>query len=122
MAILKRKIQATTIVETIVALLLVFISFGIGISVYLNIMRTDALVLKTKAATVLERIMKETKQEDRFIDENIEEGILTISKKISKYDAKIEGLYILSLEAVNPENRVIHSLKELVYYPENNPE
>lgn len=119
---LSRKIEAVSIVETISALLLTFIAFGIGMSIYLNVMRTDALVLRSKAATILEQIAFEAENNDRLLDESLErngfriEKILKPYKNLGNSDEAVFQVYQLSLKAYDPEDRLIMERESLLYY------
>ena len=118
-----QRLKAASIVETIVAILLVFIAFGIGISIYLNVLRTDALVARSKAASILERIAMNAASEDRFIDETITEGDFRIEKKIEKYkfvgtgNQRAEDMFMMHLQVYDIQDQLVFERQSLIYYP-----
>jgi hypothetical protein len=114
-----KKLPASTIVETIMSMLLVFIAFGIGIGVYTNILRNDAISAQSSAATILQRLALEAKTKDRMLDETLTVANFRIEKKVSLYKglANTNDLYRLELQAFDPNDRLICSHESLLYYP-----
>ena len=114
-----KKLPATTIVETIMSMLLVFIAFGIGIGVYTNILRNDAISAQSSAATILQRLALEAKTKDRMLDETLTVANFRIEKKVSLYKglSNTNDLYRLELKAFDPNDRLICSHESLLYYP-----
>ena len=115
----KRRLPATTIVETIMSLLLVFIAFGIGIGVYMNVLSNDRLVLETKAMGILQKLALEAKSQDRMLDESLMEMDFRIEKKVSRYTLlpNTSDLYLLELQAFDVKDRLICTQESLLYYP-----
>lgn len=113
------KLSASTLVETIMSLLLVFIAFGIGVAVYMNVLRGDALVAQSKAATILQRLATEAKTQDRMIDETLTESDFRIEKKVQLYTLipNTKDIYLLKIQAFDPTDRLICTHESLLYYP-----
>ena len=76
------KLQAFTIVESMMAMVIIMISFTAGMTIYLTVLQGDAFPLKTKAKNALNIVYQNTKKEQRFLDETFNQNDLIIVKKI----------------------------------------
>lgn len=117
------RLTANTIAETISALIIIMVSFGAGISVYLNVLQGDALVQRTQAHTLLSSLAVETKYHQNFIDQTIQKSGLTIQKKIIPYNnpnlaQNHQDVYLIHLQAFDAKNRLVQEYKELIYLPD----
>jgi hypothetical protein len=111
------KLPATTIVETITAALLVMISLGIGMMIYMNVLTTEKLVAKIKAQAILSRMAEQTVFDQLFITGHIVEDGITIEKNIEAYDAEYPDAVLMTLTAyVGEKKEILCQLKE-IHYP-----
>lgn len=113
------KLQAFTIVESMMALVIIMISFTAGMTIYLTILEGDAFPLKTKANNALDIAYKKTKQEQRFLDERFNQDGLFIEKKVSPYKAyqgvlKQENIYQVSLKAYSANEKLVAAQEHLI--------
>lgn len=120
---LNRALAANTIAETISALIIIMVSFGAGIGVYLNVLQGDALVQRTQAHTLLSSLATATKYHKDFVDQTFEQSGLTIQKKILPYTNKDlaqnhQDVYLIHLQAFDAKNRLVQEHKELIYLPD----
>lgn len=113
----KQKLKAISIIESMVAMVLIVISFGAGMALFLQILTTDKLTSNTKARVILNQIIEESKYSQKYIDETLEREGLTIEKKISPYD-KQANAYIISLEALDSKYHQLVQIREIIYIPE----
>lgn len=113
----KLKLPATTIVETITAALLVMISLGIGMMIYMNVLTTEKLVAKIKAQAILSRIAEQTDFDEVFISEQTVEDGITIEKNITTYDGAYPDAILVTLTAfIGDKKNILCELKE-IHYP-----
>ncbi len=116
------RLNANTIAETITALIIIMISFGAGISIYLNVLQGDALVQRTQAHTLLSSLATETKYQKDFIDQIFQKDGLTIHQKVLPYENKDlnlshQDVYLIHLQAFDAKSRLVQEHKELIYLP-----
>lgn len=114
------KIAASTIVESILAMLVLMISFGGGMTLYLTVLQGDAFPLKTKANNVLHSVFETTKQEQRFLDETLSREGLIIEKEVRPYDSPTHllpstNVYHLELKAYSPDRRLVAQEQHLIH-------
>lgn len=79
------KLQGTTLVETLAALTLIVIAFGIGMMIYLQIMASSPIIEKSRVYPMLQSMMEESIYQNDFIDNKKEVEGLLIEKEISAY-------------------------------------
>lgn len=115
--VLQKELPAVSIVESMVAMVLIILSFGAGMAIFLQVMTTDKISSKTKARVLLNRVLAETKYTATFIDETIEESGLTIEKKILP-NAFATDTYIISLRALDPKYQQLVEVREIIYWPQ----
>lgn len=113
------KLQAFTIVESMMAMVIIMISFTAGMTIYLTVLEGDAFPLKTKAKNALAIVFETTQKERRFIDETLHQDGLTIQKKVLPYKAyegilKQNNVYQVSLEAYCPDEKLIAVQEHLI--------
>lgn len=113
------KVPAFTIVESMMALIVIMISFVAGMTVYLTILQGDAFPMRLRAQNALKNVYVQTKEEQRFIDENLQEAGFVIEKKVVEYKAfqKLLGqeqVYQVSLKAYTPTEELILEQEHLI--------
>lgn len=119
------KLAATTIVESMMALLVLVISFTAAMTVYLTMLQGDAFPLRTKAQTLLQIIFEETKTKQRYLDEVFQRDGLTIEKTVVSYERyqatlEHEQVYQVILKAYDPAQRLIGTEHHLIQVPYEN--
>lgn len=117
------KLEAFTIVESMMALIVIMISFTAGMTLYLSILKGDAFPLVLKANNALNTVLIETKQQARFLDEEVYKEGLLIKKEVQPYTSHQqlfaqEGVYQVSLAAFSPNQDLIATQKHLIVWKE----
>lgn len=110
---LNAKISASTLIEAIVAMLIIVIVYGIGIMIFMNVKKSANNGLKLEAILQVENILSQTKKEAKYVDENFDFDNLKIEKKILKYD-NASSLNILEIKALSNDNKVLTEHREII--------
>ena len=113
MALLTKKVKASTLIEVMVAMIIVMISFGIAMIIYINVTRSDNQVQKLKVQLLLNETAIKTSNENSFMDEKTETDGIFVNKTVNSYNG-IPGLNFLLLEAFDANGKKIAERKELV--------
>lgn len=108
------KVPATTLVETLAAMTLIMISFGIGMMIYLNILTSNHLERRAQAHLHLQQFLAETKQGQLFFDEEQTVGGYVLVRTVNPYGAYGEA-FLVELSAIDIDGQVLQELKEIVY-------
>jgi Tfp pilus assembly protein PilV len=102
MAILMRlKISASSLVEVIVALIIISIVFGISTMIYINVLNSTYSVKQLQHSMLLKAICEETINKKRYFDETIKSEDITVFKKVTKVTG-YDKLLHLHVEIVEP--------------------
>lgn len=108
-----RKFRASTLVETIVAMLIVTIAFSLALMLMVNISKSSNNSLKTKAYFLANNIWVQTKAEKTYLDQEFIYGNVVIKKTITAHD-QIEELFWLNVSAYDDRNHLLFEQNELV--------
>ena len=103
--ILNAKARAATLVESLVAMVIVLMSFGIALMIYVNIADSSNSQLKLNAHLTLSEALTETIQDEAYIDEETKKGILTIVKTVQPC-GRSGSLVAIHLEAKDGNGKV----------------
>ena len=110
----KKRIKASSLVETMIAMVLIIIAFGAGNLIYHQILRTEYLEAKAIANARLHNLLETAKEEASLKEERIEiEGMLI--EKTVEQSPWAADTYLLHLQAYDGSERLICELKEIIY-------
>ena len=110
---LKTKIKASILVETIVAMLLITISFTMAFMVILNVSKNSNNSLKTKAYILSNDVLVKTKSEKQYFDQDFVFGNITVKRTITEYENN-EELFQLNLSTFDYRNHKLFEQNELI--------
>lgn len=112
MAQLTHKIKAFTILESMVAIVIVMLVFGLTSMVVLNVNSSGITGEEQKAYTLVKKLRNETLAQRQFLDETITVDQLTLKKSVLDYGTN-QYTKILLIEAHNQKEKVYES-KEII--------
>ena len=107
------KLKSSTLIEVIVGLVIITITFALIFKLITNLNRSENLRLKTNASLLMDEIIANTREELNFIDDEFDYGYLHITKSVQPYQSS-ENLMIINLEAFDRDNRMILEKKVFV--------
>jgi competence protein ComGF len=113
MVVLTKKVKASTMVETIVAMVIIMISMGIGLTLFSNFSRDVNDELRIEAEIKVNSLAVETKLKKTFTDIEIESENLRIQRSILGYDKETRVRELL-IEAYSIAGKKACEYKELV--------
>jgi Tfp pilus assembly protein PilE len=107
------KLKGATLIESMVAMIVVLLCFGIATMIYVNVMNSDSRRAELHAHLLLNEIAMKAKQQELFLDEEIHEGTLLITKKVETYKG-VPGLIRLGIIARNEKDKIIATHNEII--------
>ncbi len=107
------KINASTLVEVIVAMVIISSVFILSLAVFLNIGKNSNNSLKIKAALVSEDVMVYTRQNNLFVNENISMDNLDIIKEVRQYKS-YKDMVLVTVEVKDKRGKSLVVKKELM--------
>ncbi len=110
---LSHKIQASTLVETIVAMLIITITFSMAFLIILNISKNSNNSLRTKAYFATSNVMVQTVSEKEYYDQDFTFGNITVKRIVSEYE-KYDELFQINYSAYNSRNQKLFEQNELI--------
>jgi Tfp pilus assembly protein PilV len=109
---LKVKIKAFSIIESMVAMVIVVLMFSLSAMVIANVASTGISREKQDAYMLVQEMRNETFNGQRYLDEYTEAKGITIEKTILDY-SRTENLKVLLITATKNEKQLFES-KELI--------
>lgn len=113
MAKLNHRLKASTLMESLIAMIIIVVSFGVATLIYSNVLDSDKQRLQLKAILVLNQEAIETKTEKTFLDSEKQIGDWTIKKTVEKYP-QTEILYAIGLSVIDKNGKIIATRNELI--------
>ncbi|OFY26027.1 MAG: hypothetical protein A2275_05835 [Bacteroidetes bacterium RIFOXYA12_FULL_35_11] len=110
---LNKKLHASTLIEVLIAMVIIVVVFGIANMIFLNIQKSTNTGIKIAASLELDKIAAETHRNFTYMDEEYKLDRFTIIKKVSNYN-KAEELRQLNFEVLDAEGKIILERKELI--------
>jgi type II secretory pathway pseudopilin PulG len=95
MGLLNKTFKASTLVEVIVAMIIVMLSFGIAIMMIQGTFASHKTRLRMEALFNTDMLMQQTRMNHRYIDETFEFKQYTIQKSVSEYN-KEPGMLVIT--------------------------
>jgi prepilin-type N-terminal cleavage/methylation domain-containing protein len=105
--------RGSTLLESIVAMVVLGICISIAVQTYANILKSENGRLRLKAGLFLEQVASSSKKERSFLDEEIRTESFLVRKTVAVYPPA-PGLVLLKLVATDPDNRKLAERNELI--------
>jgi hypothetical protein len=105
---------AFTLIEAVVAIVIVMACFWLSGMIYVNLLRADARAEKLRAFAITKSISVESCKNHAFFDETITiDSVLFVKKTIENYNDYAK-LKVLNVETFNNADRKLASYKQIV--------
>ena len=112
----KVKLKGTTIVEALIALVVIAVAFGAGMMTVERMWNTQRMAMNYRVQRTVESLAIEVKQQQQYSDETHVFDDFTVEQSIQFYQNNSQIIQ-LSLMAYDFEERLIHEQHELIYSP-----
>lgn len=113
MALLTHKIKGSSLLETLIAMVVVLVCFSIATMVLVNTMKSDNGRLKLHARLEMNALYIKALEDQDFVDNSTPYEGFTIDKKTEPYQDK-PGLYLVSLKAISATGQALGELKHII--------
>ena len=110
---LEYKLKASTLIESLIAMVIIVVCVGIATTIYVNVLDSDKQRQKLKAALLLDDIAIKTKAGKNFLDEEMTIENWKIKKTVGRYK-DYSNLYQFTLKVIDSENKRIALRNELI--------
>jgi Tfp pilus assembly protein PilV len=109
---MKTKLKGSTILESLIAMIVLVICLGISGMIYANVLGSDKGMLRLKTTSILENQAIEIKKQKRFIDDEIPVENMRLSTRFSNYEQT--DLIQMHLVLKDNEGRIVAEREELI--------
>src|SRR5688572_23130512 len=116
MALLNYKLKGATLIESLVAMVIMVLFFGIATMVYLNVINADKHRQKLKITLLLDDLAHQTKLSNALFDQSLKTEDLQIMQSIVTYNNS-EHLSVLSIKAFDLNGKLLAERNELIVTP-----
>lgn len=116
MALLSKKLRASSLVEVTVGMVLISLVIGFALMIYANVARSAPPLTKLKYQLVLREFAQQTVQQQTFFDETQHHETVTIQKAVLPYPDE-PGAWLIELQAIGPDQSVLATYQMITYAP-----
>jgi Tfp pilus assembly protein PilE len=110
---MKSKLKAATLFESLIAMIIIIVCFGVAVMIYTNVLNSDKQRSELTAILLLNKEAVEFKKEKKFIDDEKKVGDWNIKKTIQLYEYT-KNVYHLQLMAIDKNGNTIATRNELI--------
>ena len=113
MAGLKKHFKAFTMIESIVALVIIMLCFGIAVAIFVQVKNSQQAVIRLKATLAIEEIMLLSEENQYFLDEQFEYDGFYINKSCYAYQPGSNAIVVV-LECYLTNQQKMWEHKEII--------
>lgn len=107
------KIKGSSLLETLIAIVLMVVSFSVATMIIINVLASDRGRMKMHATLELEKLYIQTIHEKSYINSTVESGKIKLVKTIEPYKGS-SNLYQITLTAVQENGQNLSEIKKLI--------
>ena len=112
------KLKASTLIEVLVAMVIISISFAIGLAVITNVINSSNQKQKLDAFLLADSVAVQTIKEERYFDENYEFENFNLVKTVHQHQ-KNNNLEIIQIAVFDKTKKKILTKKWIQFTQEN---
>jgi len=110
---LRHKVQASSIMEVVIAMVVIVTVFGMAMMIFSNVMRSSSSVQKIKAQAILRQAMYTAEKNKENLTKTYNLGDFSIEQKVSAYPGNPD-LSVIELKAYDLNGQLKASLQKII--------
>jgi|GEM_PF-1289203 hypothetical protein len=83
--ILVKKITASSLLETMIAMVIIMLVFGISTMIFVNVTSGNFSLQKRKADLLIKQALIQTKEQKAYVDETLDYDLIKIDRHVTNY-------------------------------------
>lgn len=107
------KLKASTLIETMVAMVILCLVMGTAMVVFINATSSSISFDKVKAGFLVNNAMEQTHNTQSFVDEELEIDQIKLIKTVTAYGSN-NDLVLIEIKAFNPEEKLLAVSKSIL--------
>lgn len=114
--ILKARVDGSTVLEVLIAMIVIMIVFGLAMIIYSNVERSSVSVRQLAARSLLQDLAQRAAANPAAVsDSSFMAGEMEIRRTVKAYPGEPQ-LSELDLEALDPQQHVLATLKQVIIH------
>lgn len=110
---LNSKLKASTLMESLIAMVIMVVCLGVGTMIYTNVLDSDKQRNQLKALLIINEETNKVKAEKTYLDDEKQAGDWTIKRTVEKYE-QTDNLYQLTFSVFDRDKKMIAVQHELI--------
>lgn len=115
--IIRKRLVASTLIELIIAMIILMVVFGIALQIFLNVESYNGNRERSRALLLSNTVLNTAIATNSFVDTELEAGHLALSLHVSPY-LRSRSLLLLDLLAVNKSSGIIVLHRQVLVKPQ----
>lgn len=115
---IKKQVSGSTLMEVLVAMILLLIVFSIAMVIFANIARSSVNSQEIFARALAEQELRHTMQQKAFSSEEIAVDSLILIRDV-QFPAGQPGMVSITVKAITKQNKILAKVKEQLRVDEN---
>jgi hypothetical protein len=111
-----RKVKASSLIEVIVALIIITLIFSFAMTIYLNVQRANFNSLKLTCQMRMSEVFSVSVKTNSYQNREVSYDELVVHQEVRPH-SQSANLLIVTLEGRDPNGKIIAEQKHLVYAP-----
>lgn len=111
---LDHPLKASTLMESLIAMVILVVCLGVGTMIYTNVLGSDQERKQLHATLIANREAITIKSEQNYLDAEWQVDDWTVKKTVEKYN-ETENLFLLSIAVLDRDKKVIALRRELIF-------
>jgi Tfp pilus assembly protein PilE len=107
--------RSSTLIEVIVALIIISAISGTAIMIYLNVQRSGLSAARISAMMMMDQVYAASKTDQKFETKEVNYGDVVVYQTVTTQP--VAGLLMIRLEARNSVGKLMAEQKHLIYAP-----
>lgn len=109
----KKKLKASTLAEVLVAMIIVMLSFGIALTIFVNVTGSSAIEQRTRADLIIRSLAASIIDSGNYIDAEVVVSGIKVKREILPWDRTL-GLSVLKLTAFDRHGKKISEQTQII--------
>lgn len=113
MAELNYRLKASTLVESLIAMVILVVCLGVGTMIYTNVLSSDKERMQLHASLLADEEAIRVKSGKNYLDGEVKSGDWVLKKTVEKYE-QTENLFLLAIAVLDRDKKIVLIRRELI--------
>ena len=109
----KQRLAGSSVIEVIVAMVLIVIVFGLGLMIYTNVIKFSLSTKKIKAGFIVQQLLIKEESNTQITDQHLQAGEFTITEQVSEFNNN-DKLLSVHITAFDSNNEQVAEVQKII--------